>query len=187
MGQFPDKHQIVLPAVISQSLCAGADIQIVPIVCELLRINAINLWQALALILPVNSLSLLQHIGFQYPHLGNSSTVCLKVALMCALCLRAGKLDEEHGGRRWFRGSKGMKRKWVWNVHEGEIALCWRTAASQLVGVSTEHPNSCGAGSGAAIFAEQAEDIFFSNSKGSASGEFAGVFLACNKKIHFYD
>lgn len=62
-----------------------------------------------------------------------------------------------------------------------------RTAASQLAGVSTRHPDSCGPGSGAAIFAEQAGDSFFLSSKGSATGEFAGVFLACNQKIQFYD
>ena len=78
-----------------------------------------------------------------------------------------------------------MSRRWVRDVHEGEIAPGWRTAASQLAGVSIGHPDSCGAGSGAAVFAEQAEDIFFSSSKGSATGEFAGVFLACNKKNTF--
>ena len=101
MGQLPDKHQIVLPAAISQRLCAGADIKIVPTVCELLRINTINLWQALALILPVNSLSLLQHIGFQSPHLGNSSSVCLEVALMrafaCVLQSQAKITGEGNG------------------------------------------------------------------------------------------
>lgn len=43
--------------------CAGADRKIVPVVCQLLRINTTNLWQSSALILTVNSLSLLQHIG----------------------------------------------------------------------------------------------------------------------------
>lgn len=94
LGQFPGEPQTVLPAAAS----AGADRKIVPVVCELRRINTINLRQALALILPVNSLSLLQHIGFQSPHLGSSSAACLEVAFMRALCLRAAKPDEEHGG-----------------------------------------------------------------------------------------
>lgn len=58
------------------------------------------------------------------------------------------------------RGGGGAKA-WVWDVHEGEISPGWGTGASQLVGVSTGHPDSRGAGSGAALFAEQAEDILF--------------------------
>lgn len=64
--------------------CAGADRKIVPVVCQLLRINTTNLWQSFALILAVNSLSLLQHIGCPGPHLGSSSAVCLEVALCVA-------------------------------------------------------------------------------------------------------
>lgn len=80
-----------------------------------------------------------------------------------------------------------MSRKRVQDVHEGEIPPGWGTAAAQLVGVSIGHPDPCSTGSRAAVFAEQAEDIFFSSSEGSATGEFAGVFLACNQKPHFYD
>lgn len=180
MGQLSDKHQLVLPAAVSQRLCAGADRKIAPIVCELLRINTINLWWALALILPVNSLSVLQHIGFQSPHLGNSSSVCLEIALTRALCLRAAKPDEEQGRRRWFRRSKGRSRKRV-RMHTKE------NCSLPAGGCQHQDPDSCGPGSGAAVFAEQAGDSFFLSSKGAATGEFAGVFLACNQKIQFYD
>lgn len=37
-----------------------------------------------------------------------------------------------------------MSRKWVCGVHNGEITPGWRTAASQLVGVSAGHPDACG-------------------------------------------
>lgn len=42
------------------------------------------------------------------------------------------------------RGSKAVSRKWVRGVHKGETTPGWRTAASQLVGVSTGHPDSHG-------------------------------------------
>ena len=40
----------------------------------------------------------------------------------------SAKPDDEHGGRRWFRGTKGVSGKWVQDVDEGEVTPGWRTA-----------------------------------------------------------
>lgn len=125
-GQLADKPQGGLPATVPRRRCAGADGKIVPLVCQLLRINTINLWQSFALILPVNSLSLLQHIGCPSPHLGNSSAVCLEVAL--CVPARAGE-----GGGRAAAGAEsgvGMCGKGRW-LQDGEL---------QLPAGSTRHP-----------------------------------------------
>lgn len=159
---------MVLPAAAS----AGAARKIVLIVCELRRINAINLRQALALILPVNSLSLLQHIGFQSPHLGSSSAVCLEVAFMRALCLRAAKPKEEHGGGTERGGAEARAKR--------GLRLCTREKSLQagelqLAGVRAQQPSSHG------VDAFEQRGLCLS-SEGSATGESAGVCLACNPK-----
>lgn len=98
--------------------CAGADTKTVPVVC--LKINTTNLWQSSALILAVNSLSLLQHIGCPGPHLGNSSAVCLEVAL--CMTARAGE-------------SSRRSRRWLWDVQEGDIP-----AGGTVAALSTPSP-----------------------------------------------
>lgn len=91
-------------------LPAGADREIVPMFVSCRELTPLIYSKALTLILPVNSLSLLQHIGFQSPHLGSSSAVCLEVAFMYALCLRAAKQrHEQNEGSAWGRSSSGLE------------------------------------------------------------------------------
>lgn len=122
---------MVLPAVAS----AGADRKIVPMFVSCWELTPLIYSKALALILPVNSLSLLQHIGFQSPHLGSSSAVCLDVAFMHALCLLAAKQrHEQNEGSAWGRSSSRLEvcSWWVslslqhaFAQEFGLRAICW--------------------------------------------------------------
>lgn len=76
-----------------------------------------------------------------------------------------------------FQEEQRQEQKVGSDAHEGELQPpSWRVSAPVIL-----IPVALGAGQLSLL------SSFFLSSKGSATGEFAGVFLACNQKIQFYD